>query len=76
MVRDVVELLRSALAGGEDLVVPKRDAASVAGARPDLDDSGRTEGVVEELLGAAPYDLDRLARLLGEACGFDSLLPA
>ena len=74
MIRDVVEQLRPAGAGKVDVVVPKHGLALFGEARLDLDDGGRPEGVIEELLLPAPAHLDGLAGRLGQPRGLDGLL--
>ncbi len=73
LVRDVVELLRLAVAGAVDHEIPERDLARGGQTRADLHHRRRPERVVEELLGAVPDHLHGPARRLGQPRRFDGL---
>ena len=72
-VGDGIEHLGAAVAGGDDAVVPERDPPGLVEGGRDLDHRRWVEGVVEELLGAAPGDLHWFAHDLGEARRLDRL---
>ena len=74
VVRNVVEVCRLALAGEIDVVVPKHDPAGSVDAGSDFHDRGRAEGVVKELFGTGPGNLDRPAHRFGEHRGLVGLL--
>ena len=74
VVRDIVELLRAALAGADHLIAPRNDLLGRVQPRANGDHRRRVERVEEELLGAIPYHSHRFAGRDGEPRRLDRLL--
>src|SRR5208337_5435060 len=74
MMWDVVELRRASFSGEIHTVVPKRDQPRFRDSGLDLDEGGRTEGVIEELLRPSPDYLYWFSGQLGQPDRLEGLL--
>src|SRR5208283_4172868 len=74
MIGDVVELRRASFSGKIHTVVPKRNQPCVCDSGLYLDEGGRTEGVIEELLRPSPDYLYWFSGQLGQPDCLEGLL--